>query len=36
MAGEWRAAAGLGAGQGVEGVLFGCGRSDGDWQHGDR
>lgn len=37
MAGEWGvAAAGLGAGQGVDGVLLGCGRSEGDWQHGER
>ena len=37
MAGECgAAAAGLGAGQGVEGVLLGCGRSEGDWQQGDR
>lgn len=37
MAGERGvAAAGLGAGQGVDGVLLGCGRSDGDRQHGER
>lgn len=37
MAGEWgTAAAGLGAGHGVDGVLLGCGRSDGDWQQGDK
>lgn len=37
MAGERGVAAtGLGAGQGVEGVLLGWGRIQGDWQQGDK
>lgn len=36
-AGERGAAtAGLGSGQGVHGVLLGCGRGAGEWQQGER